>query len=194
MDLGLAKPRTQLLLLLGRHVLVPEENHAPLGNQQSQLVALHRGEVLELEPFDLGPDVGGQVRHLGGCRQEIPLGLVGSGTGIFVEAVLAADLVDVLQINGPGGPVQIAFGQVDACLEEPLARGLGEREVVLSWLGSVNNGLVDRSGRHLGLVWEADQRWEQDLSRAGYRIPGGLMYSTKLPSFPHAHDIGFGRT
>lgn len=99
MNFDFSEPLPKFFLLLRREVLIAEEYHAPLGDQQSQFVPLLRGEVFELKPFDFRPDVGSQIRHLLGRGEQILLGLVSPGSGVLMWALIVSYLVDILQIQ-----------------------------------------------------------------------------------------------
>lgn len=93
MDFHLPKMLSQFSLLLGTNVLVAEENHTPLRNQQGKLVSLLTGEVFELEPLDLRPDVRSQVSDFGRGRQEGALGSVGTSACLGVWTVCVPNIV-----------------------------------------------------------------------------------------------------
>lgn len=56
-DFNLTKPLSQFLLLLGRDVLVAEEDHTPLRNEKTQFILLLVCEILELQPNNLSSNV-----------------------------------------------------------------------------------------------------------------------------------------
>lgn len=152
MNLDLTEPLPQRPLLLRGEVLVPEEDDAPLGDEQGELVLLRVGEVLELEALDLGADVRREVRHLGRGPEEGLLVLVGARARVDVGPLLVADLVDVVEVERPRGPVGVAVAQVDAGLLEPGGGRLGEAERVLDGLGDVDD-LGDDGGWCHGGWW-----------------------------------------
>lgn len=94
-DFDLAEPFTQCFLVLGREVLVAEEDDASLGDEQSQLVFLLFRQVLELETLDFGADVGGEIGDFGRGRQEGLFLLVGARARVRVWTVLVSDLVGI---------------------------------------------------------------------------------------------------
>ena len=57
-------PPAELELLLRREVLVPEEDDAPLGDEQRQLVLLLVGQLPEIDAMDLSSDGRRQVLDL----------------------------------------------------------------------------------------------------------------------------------
>lgn len=142
MDLRLAIVLPKLQLLLGREILVAEEDDAALGDEQRELVALLVRQILELQALDLRPDVHRQAGDLGGGGQERRLRLVGPRPGVVVLPLLAADLQHVLQVQRARRPVRVALGQVDAGLLEALERRLREPEGVFLRLRDVLDSLV----------------------------------------------------
>jgi hypothetical protein len=91
---------SKLELFLRTKILIAEEDDAALGDQESELVALLVSQVFELEPDDLGADVGGEVFDFFRGGEEGCFGLVGARAGVDVFAVCVADGVDVLQEKG----------------------------------------------------------------------------------------------
>lgn len=84
MDMQRSKIPPKFLLFLNPNVLkvlVPEDHHTPLGNEQRQLVLLEVVELRELQAADLGADDGRELGHLEVrvllAIQKIGLGLVG---------------------------------------------------------------------------------------------------------------------
>ncbi len=151
MDLNLAKVLAQLLLLLRRDVLVAEEDDAALGDQQRQLVALHVGQILELQAFDLSADVRGQMRHARRRPEQVLLAPVCPRARVHVRPLLGPDLVHVLDVQRPRRPVWVPMRQVDAGLGEPLDRRRREPERVLGrWRRKVDDSRIDRARRHVG--------------------------------------------
>lgn len=148
MNLDLAQPFSQRPLLLWSQVLVAEEDDAPLGDEQGELVLLRVGEVLELEALDLGADVRREVGHLGRGAEERLLGLVGAGARVGVGALRVADLVDIVQVERPRRAVGIAIAQVDAGLLEAEGRGFRKAQSVLDGLGVVDDLGDDGGWRH----------------------------------------------
>lgn len=159
MNLGHAVVFTKIKLLLRRDVLVAEEDDAPLGDEQRELVLLLVREVLELQALDLGTDVRRQVRHLGGGREQGALGLFGPRAGILVLPFLVADLVHVLQVQRPRWSVRVTLREVHASLLEPVQRPVREAQRVLDGRRHVHDGRVNggwgHGGRDLagGMVW-----------------------------------------
>lgn len=96
MDLDLAKPFAKLFLLLGRDILIPEEDHAAFSDQQAQLILLLVRQVFQLQSHDLRANVSGQVNDLFCCRQECLLFWVRAGAWVHMGPVMIADLVDVV--------------------------------------------------------------------------------------------------
>lgn len=105
MNLHFAIIPSQLKLLLRAQVLVAEEHDTPLSDQQGELVSLLVSEIFELETNDLGADVRCQVLDFLRSREQGSLLGVGASAGIDVFAVVVADGVDVLEVEGAGGPV-----------------------------------------------------------------------------------------
>ena len=60
-DVELAEAGPDLHLLGQRHPLVTEEQHAPLGDQLTELREAVFVELLQLDPFELGADRLGQI-------------------------------------------------------------------------------------------------------------------------------------
>jgi hypothetical protein len=69
MDLHLAKPLPQLLLLLRRNLLVSQKDDAALSYQQCKLVPLHIRQILQLQSLNLRADIGRQVRDFCGSLE-----------------------------------------------------------------------------------------------------------------------------
>lgn len=70
------------LAALVDEVLVTEDQDAPLGGPQRELILLLVGELAELQAPDLGADVGSHVFALGDGGQEGLLGRVGEGGAV----------------------------------------------------------------------------------------------------------------
>ena len=70
MDLDFTVVLAQLFLLLWSNILVTEEYHAPLCNEECQFVSLLIGEILKLKTFNLSPDVAGQMSNFGSGREK----------------------------------------------------------------------------------------------------------------------------
>lgn len=149
MNLNLAEMFSKAQLCLRREILIPEEDDTPLGDEQRKLVPLLVIKILELDALDLGPDVGGQVRHLGRRREERLLLLVSPGAGVVMRALHIADLIDIVEVEGPRGPVGVSVAEVDAGLLEPGGCHLGEPKGVLFGLDIVNDFGDDRGWSHV---------------------------------------------
>lgn len=104
-DLDFTKILSELELLLRAEVLVAEEHHAALGDQQREFVSLLVGQVFELQADDLGADVCGEVLDLFGGGEEGGFVLVGAGAGVDVFSIFVADGVDVLKVERDGWAV-----------------------------------------------------------------------------------------
>ena len=104
-DLDFTKILSELELLLRAEVLVAEEHHAALGDQQREFVSLLVGQVFELQADDLGADVCGEVLDFFGGGEEGGFVLVGAGAGIDVFSVFVADGVDILEVERDGWAV-----------------------------------------------------------------------------------------
>lgn len=142
-NLGLAIPLAQLQLLLGGEVLVPEEDDAALGNQESQLVTLDIRQVLELQTLDLSANVDSQVRHLGRGRQKVLLGLVCARTGIYMLPLNIPDVVHILEVERATGVVRVALAEVNTTLGEALLGPFGESKGLLLLRDKVLDGVGD---------------------------------------------------
>ena len=104
-DLDFTEILSELELLLRAEVLVPEEHHAALGDQQREFVSLLVGQVFELQADDLGADMCGEVLDLFGGGEEGGFVLVGAGAGVDVFSIFVADGVDVLEVERDGWAV-----------------------------------------------------------------------------------------
>lgn len=98
-NLDFAEILAQLQLFLRAQILVAEEDHTPLRNEQRKLIALLASEVLELQADNLRANVSCEVFHFfGGGEQSSFLG-ISARAGVDVFAVFVADGVDVLEVK-----------------------------------------------------------------------------------------------
>ena len=100
MNLDLTIVPAQLELLLWAQVLIAEEDNAPLGNQQSQFVFLLVIEILELEANNFGSDMRGQVLDFLCRGKQGSLARIGASASVNILAVVVADGVDILKVEG----------------------------------------------------------------------------------------------
>jgi len=111
MDVQRPKVQPECLLLLDANVLevlVAEDDHAALGDQQRQLVFLEAVELAELQPADLGTDDGRELGHLEGGvlgRQKIWLVFVGDEAAVIEFKWLQRREGSLLVVNGEVGGV-----------------------------------------------------------------------------------------
>lgn len=154
MHFNLTEILPQRPLLLGREILIPEEHHTPLGNQQRKLILLLVGEVLKLEPDDLRPDMPGEMDDLLRRPKEGPFLRIRAFSWVEMRPLLVADPVHVVEVEWPGGLVGIALGEVDAGFFETVSGGGGEVQVRgrLGGLDDVHDAGVDGGGGHVEYI------------------------------------------
>lgn len=99
MNLNFTEILAQLQLFLRAQILVAEEHHTPLRNEQRKLISLLVCEILELQANDFRANVCREVfDFFGGGEQSGLLG-ISAGAGVDVFAVFVADGVDVLEVE-----------------------------------------------------------------------------------------------
>ena len=98
--LDLAEVRAEIALRLRREVLVTEEDDRALGDKERELVLLLVRELRELQPDDLGADIGGEVLDLLRGAEERLLLLVGARARIVVFADAGTHTGGELDVRG----------------------------------------------------------------------------------------------
>lgn len=99
MNLNFTEILAQLQLFLRAQILVAEEHHTPLRNEQRKLIALQVGEIFELQADNLRADMRGEVFHFFGGGKQSGLFGISAGAGVDVFAVFVADGIDVLEVE-----------------------------------------------------------------------------------------------
>lgn len=120
-NLDLAKVSAEVALLRGREILIAEEDDRTLCDQESELCipkkgisrrlnCIHRvvpylvflliAQLTELQPDDLGTDVGRQIDDLGRSREESLLLRVGALAWLVVLAAAVANRSGELDVGG----------------------------------------------------------------------------------------------
>lgn len=148
MDLNLSKVSSELLLLLGSQVLIAEEDDAPLRNEESKLISLLICQVLELKSLDLCANVRSEIGNLRGCCQKGLFLLISPGAWIYIGALLVANLVHIVQIQGPRRPVWISVTKINSGFLEAGQRGLRQAQRVLDGFSNINDVRDNWSRRH----------------------------------------------
>lgn len=119
MNVQRPKVPPKLLLPLNPNVLevlVAEDHHAPLGDEQRELVLLRIAELRELQAADLGADDGCELGYLQGrvfSRQEVWLGLVGCSAAVREGEGLQGREVRLGVVDGEVGGVFV-LGRVSS--------------------------------------------------------------------------------
>lgn len=132
----------KLLLLLGRNVLITEEDNTSFGDQQCQLVPLLIREVLQLQTVDFCADVSCQVFDLACSFEERSLcriDLLCSSASIVMLPGLVSDVVGILEVEGTSWTVRIAIREIDIGLLKTSASFFGKTKCVLAWLDYIGD-------------------------------------------------------
>jgi len=149
MDLDLTKVLSQLLLLLGRDILVPEKDNAPLCNQQAQLIPLLVGKVLQLQAHDLRSNVPCEMDDLLRGREQGFLLWVSASRRVNMRAVVVADIVHIINKERTRRAIWVSSRKVNAISFQPYTSGWWKGKSVLPGLSDVDYARIYGSRSHV---------------------------------------------
>lgn len=128
MNLGSTKVFAELELGLRSEVLVSEEYHSALSNQERKLIFLLVTKLVKLKTDYLGTKVRGQVDNFFGGAKQCFLFLVSPGSGVLVLPSFLANVTGEFDSLGPDWVLWVTLGKVNTGLNQTLSSALGERE------------------------------------------------------------------
>jgi len=152
-DLNLSIMLAKLLLLLGRDILIAEEDNASFGDQQCQFVPLLIREVFELKPMNLSTDMSCEIFDLACSLEKRLLGwicLLCPGSSIIVFPRFVSDVVGVLEIEGTSWTIRVTTREVNVGSFEASSSLFWKPKSVFLWLDHICDRGVNSTRSHDG--------------------------------------------